>query len=88
VVEFKDDDGGYESWVSAHPDLFVLNTARTPAPNYLMLHRATCRTISGVPARGSRWTGDYIKYCGARHELEEFARLQVGGEAHPCRLCL
>ncbi|WP_243727371.1 hypothetical protein [Actinocrispum wychmicini] len=88
VERFQDDDAGYERWLAAHPDLFVLNTARRPAPNYLMLHRATCRTIAGTPARGNRWTGDYIKFCGRRTELEEFAQAQVGGTAFRCRLCL
>lgn len=88
VKRFQDDDGGYEGWLAGHQDGFVLNTARNPAPNYVMLHRATCRTIAGTPARGVRWTGEYIKFCGTRAELEEFARVQVGGAASPCRLCL
>lgn len=88
VRKFEDDDGGYERWLADHPDLFVLNTARSPAPNYLMLHRATCRTISGTPSRGARWTGDYIKFCGLRSELEAFAQTEVGGAAFACRLCL
>lgn len=85
---FQDDDAGYERWLAGHPGLYVLNTARNPAPNYLMLHRATCRTISGTPARGARWTGEYIKFCGHRTELEEFAQTDVGALAQPCRLCL
>ena len=90
MERFQDDDDGYESWLAVHPDLFVLNTARNPAPNYLMLHRATCRTIAGAPAivRRTRWTGEYIKFCGQRAELEDFARTSVGGTAWPCRLCL
>jgi hypothetical protein len=32
-----------------HPDLFVLNTARIPAPNYLVLHRATCHMPAAPP---------------------------------------
>lgn len=40
-----------------------------------------------MPTRGSRWTGDYIKVCGMRHELEEFARGRVGGETRACGLC-
>jgi hypothetical protein len=88
VERFQDDDTGYERWLAGHPDLYVLNAARNPAPNYLMLHRATCRTIAGAPARGARWTGDYIKFCGNRAELEEFAQTHVGGQAHPCRRCL
>ncbi len=84
---FEDDDDGYLHWLGTHPDLHVLNTARNPTPAYLVLHRATCHTISGTPARGTRWTGDYIKICGRRQELDHFAH-QVGGPIQPCGLCL
>ncbi len=50
---FEDDDDGYLHWLGTHPDLHVLNTARNPTPAYLVLHRATCHTISGTPARGT-----------------------------------
>jgi hypothetical protein len=85
---FVDDDDGYRQWIRAHPDGFVINTARSPSPAYVMLHRASCRTISGDPARGIRWTRDYIKFCGERAELDEFARRQIGGSANPCRRCI
>lgn len=88
MERFQDDDAGYERWLAGHPDLFVLNTARNPARNYLMLHRATCHTIASVPARGARWTGEYIKLCGRRTELEVLAQAEVGGTAFPCPLCL
>ncbi|MGH3928319.1 MAG: hypothetical protein ACRDTT_36570 [Pseudonocardiaceae bacterium] len=87
VKSFVDDDTGYLQWLTAHPDGFVLNADRNPTPAYLVLHRASCHTISGTPARGSRWTGDCIKICGMQHELEEFARANVGGEARACGLC-
>jgi hypothetical protein len=87
VESFIDDDIGYLQWLTAHPDGFVMNADRNPVPAYLLLHRTSCHTISGTPARGSRWTGDYIKFCGRRHELEEFARCNVGGEARACGLC-
>jgi hypothetical protein len=89
VQRFVDDDRGYLRWLVAHADLFVLNIHRNPTPTYpIMLHRSTCGTINGTPARGSRWTGDYVKVCGTRYELENFARGDVGGEAQPCGLCL
>jgi len=52
-----------------------------------MLHRATCRTISGVPSRGVRWTGPYIKLCGERDELESAVVVEFGGAAEGCGLC-
>jgi hypothetical protein len=84
---FIDDDAAYLGWLADHPDGFVINTGRTPSAAYLMLHRASCGTISGTPARGSTFTGDYTKVCGGQEELDAFAR-QLGGLASPCRLCL
>ena len=65
----------------------MINTGRTPSAAYLMLHRTSCGTITGTPARGTTFTGEYAKQCGEREELEEFAR-QLGGHAEPCGLCL
>jgi hypothetical protein len=47
---FVDDDAGYLAWLAGHPADFVINTGRSPSAAYLMLHRASCRTISGTPA--------------------------------------
>ncbi|WJK38367.1 SDR family oxidoreductase [Solwaraspora sp. WMMA2056] len=88
VEMFIDDDSGYLAWVDRHPDGFVLNTYRNPAASYLMLHRSTCRTISGTPAGGSHWTLDYSKICGRRRELEQLVLERLGAVVHPCRLCL
>lgn len=57
VVVFRDDDDGYLACLAAHPVGFVLNVNRSPRPDYLILHRASCRTISGRPTRGGPWTG-------------------------------
>jgi hypothetical protein len=87
MQRFVDDDRGYLDWLDHHPDDFVINTGRTPSTAYMMLHRAGCGTITGKPARGTTFTGDYTKVCGERKELEEFAR-HLGGHAQPCGLCL
>jgi hypothetical protein len=84
---FVDDDAGYQQWLGDHPSDFVINTGRNPTAAYLMLHRADCKTISGRPATGSTFTGDYTKVCGGREELEAFAG-ELGGAASPCGLCL
>lgn len=84
---FVDDDAAYLQWVADHPGGFVINTGRHPTPTYLKLHRSSCRTIRGLPAGGSTFTGDYTKLCGEREELEAFAH-QLGGAAQPCGLCL
>ena len=86
---FEDDDTGYLAWVESHQHGFVVNSTRTPDPRYLILHRASCGTITGKPARGDRWTtGDFIKVCSdTRSDLEQWARQISGDELHPCRLC-
>jgi len=61
IIEFMDDDKGYVAWLAEHPHGFVLNCERPPRPSYLMLHRATCGTISGTPGRN--WTVIYQKVC-------------------------
>jgi hypothetical protein len=87
MQHFVDDDAGYQQWLTDEPGGFVINTYRAPSSAYLMLHRATCKTISGRPARGSTFMGEYSKVCGAREELQRFAD-SLGGEAGPCRICL
>jgi predicted nuclease with RNAse H fold len=87
VLQFEDKDGDYLAWQAANPDLFVINAERSLNPRNLVLHQASCRTISGAPSRGTQWTGPYIKICGSRAELEKFAHAK-GGTARPCGLCL
>jgi len=65
MQRFVDDDHGYLDWLDHHPDGFVINTGRVPSGTYLMLHRASCGTITGKPARGITFTGPYIKVYAA-----------------------
>jgi hypothetical protein len=59
-------DKEFASWMGAHPDGFVLNTAATPSASYMVLHKATCPMISparmGV-ARGACTQHQYRKVC-------------------------
>jgi hypothetical protein len=73
MQHFVDDDAGYQQWLTTHQDQLVINTYRTPSSAYLMLHRAARKTISGRPARGSTFMGEYSKACGTREELQQFA---------------
>jgi hypothetical protein len=36
----------YLAWTVAHPDGFVLNVRRRSDADYVILHRASCRSIS------------------------------------------
>ena len=65
-VIFKDDDSGYREWLADHQgsDTYVLNAERNPKPAYLILHRATCHTVSGEP--GTRHSVDARLHQGLR----------------------
>jgi hypothetical protein len=83
---FEDDDNGYTDWIRTNPAGFVVNAQRNPKPDYLILHRASCRTISPTPDKA--WTRQYIKICStSREQLENWARRKIHGELHPCGLC-
>ena len=45
AVEFES-DAEYQRWRADHPDGFVVNARRSRSPDYMMLHRASCRHIS------------------------------------------
>jgi len=88
MVEFIDNDRSYLNWISANHTGLVVNCDRKPRANYLKLHCATCRWITGKPTNGKRWTTDYIKVCSLnRYELEAWARERVGGQLQPCGHC-
>ncbi len=85
---FVDDDRAYLQWLSANPDGFVLNTDRRPNSGYGALHRSTCRSISGTPARGRSWTADYAKHCAANSaDLVTWIYATVGNEPSHCKHC-
>ncbi len=87
TAQFVDDDTGYLRWTQRHPSGFVVNADRQPRPGYLVLHRATCPTITGTPARGSAWTKDYIKVCAVDGSpLERWAK-RLGGSLRSCGRC-
>jgi hypothetical protein len=85
---FVDDDQGYLRWLTANPTGYVLNTTRNPIASYLILHRASCSTITGIPSRGRQWTGPYIKVCSTRRtDLDNWAEQATGGTVQACRRC-
>src|SRR5688572_17941414 len=46
VQHFVDNDANYRRWLARHPEGFVVNTYHNVSPRYLVLHRATCASIS------------------------------------------
>ena len=79
-----DDDKGYTAWLAKHPDGFVLNCERPPRPSYLMVHRATCRTINGAPGR--HWTATYQKVCADTFKEVNTWASQLGPPS-ACSIC-
>jgi hypothetical protein len=66
AVVFDSGDGPYLTWLGAHPTGYVLNTERSYSPGYMVLHRASCPSISVLiaPARPGGFTErDYVKVC-------------------------
>ncbi|MEA3254926.1 MAG: hypothetical protein U9Q22_03720 [Candidatus Altiarchaeota archaeon] len=87
IERYIDDDGGYLDWVSTNPTGFVVNCHRQPSPKYLILHKATCGTIS-TPKRSNWTTITYIKICSLdKKELETWAQREISGNLKPCQIC-
>ena len=80
VTMFDHDDGRYVPWTREWPRGFVLNTYRAPTPDYLVLHRAFCRTITQLDEDAQTWTsGDFVKVCSTSRELvTQWARRSAG----------
>ena len=66
MIEFIDDDLSYLAWVAAHPDGYVLNVRRSPDRRYVVLHRASCLSISNETHAPSAYTErGYRKLCAS-----------------------
>ena len=84
---FLNDDAGYLGWLAAHGDGFVLNTYAHVAAGYLVLHRASCRTINRVAA-GKVWTVQYGKACAdSVDDLIAWAAERTSGTHRGCGTC-
>ena len=68
VTIFDNDDRAYLKWLTEHPEGFVANGRRKFDPDYLVLHRATCRSVNVFPGMEENPGGfterNYVKYCG------------------------
>jgi len=84
---FVNDDNAYLQWLTRNPTGFVMNSYLHPSPDYLILHRAACGTIS-TPTRTNWTTTGFIKLCSSnRRELERWANKEVGAQLKPCQIC-
>ncbi len=93
AIVFEGDDVGYLEWLSAHPEGYVLNTRRPNGdPDYIVLHRATCRHISRGTHRHGAWTErKYLKICAiSLSELQSVAQRfgsRDGSFSKACSFC-
>jgi hypothetical protein len=76
MIRFSDDDLTYLAWTAAHPDGYVLNVRSKADPDYVVLHRASCNSISNSKQSPDAFTGkSFRKICA---ELE--AELQLASK--------
>jgi hypothetical protein len=86
---FTNDDRGYLDWLDRHRDGWVLNVRATPDPDYVVLHRATCSTISRAGVSDGAWTGrGYRKIaCLDLDEVAAACRTQGRADGQPSKIC-
>lgn len=92
VTKFDQDEDGYQRWLKANPDGYVITTVRNVAPTFFSLHRASCRKISQYTKNmaSNAFTGNqYIKICShTTNSLREWIK-EHGGEGFTklCSVC-
>ena len=68
-----------------HSRGYVINIERTYNPRDVRIHAAYCATITGTPARGDTFTGDWIKVCSrSLTELGNWAKQHTGAVVKRC----
>ena len=64
MIEFENDEAGYFAWLAGNPNGFVLNVRSKADPEYVVLHRASCGSISSQkPATGAYTCRGFRKWC-------------------------
>lgn len=87
------DEPIYHEWRRMNPDGFVVNTARSNNPEYFVVHRPSCWTISRpTNSRSDKpFTGEagYIKICStdAAELMREARRRGRAGPLQYCKIC-
>jgi hypothetical protein len=92
MIRFSNDDLSYLAWTGAHPDGFVLNVRHVADPDYVVLHRASCGSISTDKHMPEAFTGrGYEKICAVGvTELQVAAKREGrsdGSFSKHCSLC-
>ena len=72
-IRFENDDASYLQWLRENPSGYVLNVRATSDSGYVVLHRATCWSISSDRRAGGAYTGaGYRKICS--NDIDELAQ--------------
>ena len=88
MKHFENDDAGYLKWLNQNPEGFVVNVERSPRPEYLILHRATCSTIAKAREEGAYTDRGYRKVvANDLDELRGFARRIGRGDGSFSQTC-
>ncbi len=89
MLKFEDNDAGYIAWRDSHQHGFIVNCARTPKADYLVLHRAACPSITNLRSENESWTGHgYIKVCSdSVGDLMRWAKAEVDAAAELFMTC-
>lgn len=92
MIEFKNDENGYFAWLSQNPNGYVLNVRFDSDPDYVVLHRASCSTISSENLTPGAYTSrGFRKWCADQEsDLQSAAKLEGrkdGTFSKKCSLC-
>lgn len=92
MIEFSKSERNYLEWVESHPSGFVLNVRMKPDSDYVVLHSATCKSISTkCRARGAYTERSYRKWCAnSIGELRQAAKTEGrrdGSFSRRCGIC-
>jgi hypothetical protein len=93
MVRFSDDDLSYLAWIATHPDGFVLNVRCSSDRNCVVLHRASCTSISNDTHEPGAYTGrNHRKICATSEGELKLAAQDEGRRdgtfSKRCGLCL
>src|SRR5690242_10841897 len=94
VEVFEDDEAGYLGWLAQHPRGWLVDSSRLPRGGSVRLHRASCWTMSGIPAMGTSWAagswtaGTQTKACSTSvAALRRWASLTLRQDLATCGHC-
>lgn len=92
AVIFRHKEQEYQEWLTEHPAGYVLTTHSVPSPNYMSLHRSSCRMIKSYMKNMApdAFTGqNYQKICAATQvELLTWILKHDGeGFTNRCKIC-